>query len=97
MALLQVLLEAIWVVGGSLLAAILFSWVAWTIFKQFHHPELGVPILLAAVLLLFHEHFVRDSFLQMMAFYAVLGEVGLWPAGRAWFHDHYPRGVGGKR
>ncbi|WP_395397721.1 hypothetical protein WBP07_24580 [Novosphingobium sp. BL-8A] len=90
MALLQVLLEAIWVVGGSLLAAALFSWLAWTIFKTVHHPEWGVPILLMLFTLLFRDLFTHNSFFQMMAFYALIGAIGLWPAGRAWHNDHYP-------
>jgi len=88
MALLQVLLSGLWLVGGSLLAAAVLSWAGWTAFKWAHHPELGVPILMLFCILASLTVARNSDFLKMTLFYSALAAIALWPAGKAWRKDH---------
>lgn len=88
MALLQILLDGFWMVGGSLVAAVALSWASWTAFKWAHHPELGVPVLMLFYLLACLTIARNSDFLKMTMFYTGLAAIALWPAGRAWRKDH---------
>ncbi|WP_395336638.1 hypothetical protein WBP06_20245 [Novosphingobium sp. BL-8H] len=88
MALLQVFADAMWMVGGSLIAAIILAWLGWTAFKWAHHPEFGVPVMMTVCLVAALTIASHSEFLKMILFYSSLLAVALRPAGRAWRKNH---------
>jgi hypothetical protein len=81
---LQIIGEALGLAIGSLVAAVVFSWLCWNAFKLLHHPELGVPLCLAVLLATWSSGFAGSPFLRQAGAYAALLAIVLWPVGIAW-------------
>lgn len=69
---------------GSLAVAALFSWICWSAFKLVRHPELGVPLCLAAMLLAWGGVVTHSHFLRLVVVHVSLAALALWPVGLAW-------------
>lgn len=83
---------------GALAIAALFCWLCWSAFKLVRHPEIGVPLCLAGLLLAWGRTFTDSAFLCIVAVDVALGAAVLWPLGLAWRRRLEDRrgGVGGR-
>jgi hypothetical protein len=90
MMVLQVISEALGLVLGSLVAAALFCWLCWSAFKAIRHPELGVPLGLILVPVVWSSGFAGSPLLRLAWGYAALATIVLWPLGLAWRRQHRP-------
>lgn len=84
MRLILMLVAAFGLVVGSLAAAALLCWFLWYAFRLVLHPEWGVSVVLALVVLAFAGALPKSQFLEMAMAFAVVAAVPLWFAGRAW-------------
>lgn len=91
MMVLQMIGEGLGVMFGSMAVAAVFCWMCWSAFKLLHHPELGSPVGLAALLLLGGDALAHSSFLRLSAVFAGVLAITLWFVGRAWRRDFLMR------
>jgi hypothetical protein len=93
MMVLQFIVEAVGQVIGGLVAAALFCWLCWNMFKLVRHPEMSA-VLVLAILLVVRVLGIESPLVNLTAVYAGLFAVWLWPAGLAWRrHRHLGQGA----
>lgn len=84
MEILGDLVEAPGLVLGSFMVAIGLSAAAWAIFVRAHHPELGEPAIVLALILALTMRLVGGEFFSMVTILMVIATPFMWIEGRSW-------------
>lgn len=87
MLMLKIMAEALGQVIGGLVAAALFCWLFWKVFKLVRHPEISAAlcVLIAVAVWGFG---LSSPLLRLTSVYAAMFALWLWPAGRLWRREH---------
>ncbi len=84
MSVITLALEAIGLVLGSLVAAILLCATLWCVFRHLGHPDWGPPLVLMLVPIGLLGWLPRSEFVSMTVVFAVIAALPFWAEGRAW-------------
>ena len=82
MVMLRIIIEAVGYTLACLVAAALFNWCCWNVFKLFRLPEWGPPIGVIGLFAAFGESVASSEFLRRSVELATLGACILWSVGR---------------
>ncbi|MFA6117556.1 MAG: hypothetical protein WC729_26430 [Sphingomonas sp.] len=84
MYLLEEMGEVMLMLAGALVAAILISWMSWTLFKLVRHPEWGPCLVLLGLMVTMWTRSSSSPFLQTTAFFTAVTAMICWGEGDAW-------------
>ena len=82
MVMLRIIIEAVGYTLACLVAAALFNWCCWNVFKLFRLPEWGPLIGVIVLFAAFGGSVVSSEFLRRSVELATLGACILWSVGR---------------
>jgi hypothetical protein len=84
MNVMLIMIGAIALMAGSMIAGILSCWLLWSVFRRVGHPEWGPPIMLLPVGLALAGQLPKNDFLVLSLVFASLGIIPFCAEGIAW-------------
>lgn len=90
MIMVQLAIESVGLVVGSLAVACVLCGLLWGLFRLVGHPAWGPPLVILLVPMALLGWLPRGEFLDFTLIFALIAALPFWVEGRAWRERHAP-------